>query len=73
MLNKGIQILTSKAISQGLYPARYPQTKPATKTMNTEIPVSSQFGLESIQAIVIPNTMERIMAGAKNLFITGSF
>ena len=54
MLNKGIQILTANAISQGLRAAKNPNIPALKKIRNAETPESSQFGLESFQATTIP-------------------
>ena len=56
MPNTGIQMLTSIAINQGFCDARKPVIDAATNTISTIIPVSSQFGRESIQATAMPET-----------------
>jgi hypothetical protein len=54
MQNRGIQILIASATIQGLCEAMYPKIKADNKINITDIPVSSQFGRESIQAMIIP-------------------
>ena len=47
-------MLMANAINQGFSETKKPKIKAADKTSNTEIPESSQFGSESIQAIERP-------------------
>ncbi len=48
-------MLTSRAINHGNLGVIIPQIEPATKTINIVIPVSFQFGRESIQTITSPS------------------
>jgi len=70
---KGIHILTANAVSQGFCDVKYPKIAAADKTIKTEIPVSSQFGWESIQAIDIPARVASKMTNNVAFFMVITF
>jgi len=69
MQYNGIQVPTNKAINQGVLFAIYPMLAEANSTIKTEIPVSSQCGLESIQAIIRPKITASIKLILYDIFI----
>jgi len=62
-------MLTATAVNHGFSAVKNPNTAAATKIINTEIPVSSQFGRESIHAIAAPAMIAGISKITEDFFM----
>lgn len=65
----GIHILIDNAVCQGFWEEKYPNSVAVMKIIDTDIPVSSHFGRESIQAIAKPVRFAEISRISEGFFI----